>query len=201
MSGLRERKKQESRQHISDMASWLFMQRGFDAVTVAEIAEAAGVSTKTVFNYFPRKEDLFLDRLPEAADLIVRTVRERPAGVEPLAALREAALRLPRERHPLGGIGEGYEHFLRVVVDSPALRARVREFLDEVEALLTTLLDEADPKGPWSRVAAALVVAAFRATYAISFRRTLAGDRPEDVLDDHIALLNRSFDALERALA
>ncbi|WP_067135558.1 TetR/AcrR family transcriptional regulator [Microtetraspora malaysiensis] len=201
MSGLRERKKQETRQQISDTASWLFMQRGFDTVTVAEIAEAAGVSTKTVFNYFPRKEDLFLDRIPEATDLIARTVRERPADMEPLTALRQAAVRLVREGHPLGGIGEGYEHFARVVVNSPALRARVREFVDEVEDLLAKLFEEIEAKGPWSRVAAALVVAAVRSTYATSFRRLLDGDRPEDIRDDHIVLLNRSFDVLERALA
>lgn len=62
MAGLRERKKWETRRRISDVATGLFFARGFDNVTIAEVAEAAGVSRMTVFNYFPRKEDLFLDR-------------------------------------------------------------------------------------------------------------------------------------------
>lgn len=78
--GLRERKKRQTRSLISDVASGLFVQRGFDNVTVAEVAEAAGVSAKTVFNYFPRKEDLFLDRYPEAVELVTRAVRERAEG-------------------------------------------------------------------------------------------------------------------------
>lgn len=61
--GLRERKKRLTRQRISGEATALFLERGFDEVAVAEVARAAGVSTMTVFNYFPRKEDLFLDRI------------------------------------------------------------------------------------------------------------------------------------------
>ncbi|MFG3293597.1 TetR/AcrR family transcriptional regulator [Streptomyces sp. NPDC048179] len=60
--GLGERKKRQTRQHISDVATGLFVERGFGAVTVAEIAEAADVSVNTVCNYFPAGEDLFLDR-------------------------------------------------------------------------------------------------------------------------------------------
>ena len=58
--GLRERKKLATRRAISDIATGLFMERGFDNVTVAEVAEVANVAKMTVFNYFPRKEDLFL---------------------------------------------------------------------------------------------------------------------------------------------
>src|SRR5450432_4005955 len=60
--GLRERKKRLMRQQLSDTATQMFMERGFDAVRVAEVAEACGVSEKTVFNYFPTKESLLLDR-------------------------------------------------------------------------------------------------------------------------------------------
>ncbi|HEY0194530.1 MAG TPA: helix-turn-helix domain-containing protein, partial [Kofleriaceae bacterium] len=83
MPGLRERKKQETRKRISDTATGLFMQRGFDKVTVAEIAELANVSKMTVFNYFARKEDMLFDREPEALELIRRAVVERPAGAIP----------------------------------------------------------------------------------------------------------------------
>jgi AcrR family transcriptional regulator len=202
--GLRERKKRQTRQLISDVASGLFIQRGFDNVTVAEVAEAANVSTKTVFNYFQRKEDLFFDRFPQAVDLITRAVRERPVGEEPLAALRRLALELLKERHPLGGVGEGYQFFWQVVLDSPPLQARAREFVEELEGLIGALFAEATgaaPGDPWSRLSAALVVAAYRTAYVVGARRILAGERADDVLDDHIVLLNRSFDSLERALA
>lgn len=202
--GLRERKKQQTRKAISDVASGLFIQRGFDNVTVAEVAEAADVSTKTVFNYFPKKEDLFLDRFPEAAELITRAVRERPEGEEPLAALRRMLLDLLERRHPLGGVGDGYQFFWQVILDSPALQARARELVDGLEDLLGSLFAEtsgAGPGDPWPRVAAALVVSAYRTTYITTARRILAGESFDDVIDDHIALLNRSFDALERALA
>src|SRR3982751_5006220 len=70
--GLRERKKRQMRQRLSDVATELFLERGFEAVRVAEIAAACGVSEKTVFNYFPSKEALILD-LPEATMTMLRT--------------------------------------------------------------------------------------------------------------------------------
>ena len=68
--GLRERKKRATHQAISNVATGLFLERGFDEVTVAEIAEAANVAKMTVFNYFPRKEDLFFDREEEGRVLL-----------------------------------------------------------------------------------------------------------------------------------
>lgn len=206
-SGLRERKKRQTRSLISDVASGLFMLRGFDNVTVAEVAEAAGVSTKTVFNYFPRKEDLFLDRFPEAIELVTAAVRERPEGEDPVAALRRLAVRLLEEGHPVGGIGVRYQIFWQVVLDSPALRARVRELLEEFERVVADLLAEASgagpagPADPAPRLAAALFVAAYRVAYLTSARRILAGDPPGEVVADHVALLDRSLRAVEHAVA
>ncbi|MER6799893.1 TetR/AcrR family transcriptional regulator, partial [Amycolatopsis mediterranei] len=77
--GLRERKKQATRLLISNVATGLFAERGFEEVTVAEIAEAAGVSKMTVFNYFPRKEDLFLDRHADRLAELTSVLRSRPA--------------------------------------------------------------------------------------------------------------------------
>ncbi|WP_326640923.1 TetR/AcrR family transcriptional regulator [Streptosporangium sp. NBC_01755] len=91
--GLRERKKRETRERISNIATGLFMMRGFDNVTVAEVARAADVSVNTVFNYFGTKEDLLFDRQEEVEDLPSRVVRER--------GRQDSALRLPgRARHP-----------------------------------------------------------------------------------------------------
>src|SRR5919201_5865627 len=112
--GLRERKKAQTRQRISNVATELFVVRGFDNVTVAEVADAAGVSKMTVFNYFPRKEDLFFDRGPEAADLIADAIRGRRDGETPVAALRRLMLDLLSRRHPLAAVGDRFPGFWRV---------------------------------------------------------------------------------------
>ncbi|MFB6440645.1 TetR/AcrR family transcriptional regulator [Streptomyces sp. NPDC056411] len=202
---LRERKKLVTRRRISGEATVLFIRHGFDNVTVAEVARAAEVSTMTVFNYFPRKEDLFLDRIPEARELLTRAIRERGADEQPLAALRRLTLDLVAERHPLGAVGEGFEHFWRTVLDSSALRARGREAVEELEGVLAGLLAEAaggDGGRPdhGSRLAAALIVAGIRAAYAEALRRQLRGDPVEVVAAEQAEVLRRTFDALERAL-
>lgn len=201
--GLRERKKAETRQRISDVATALFVARGFDRVTVAEIAEAAGVSKMTVFNYFPRKEDLFLDRLPEASALIAGAVRGRAADETALTALRRLHLDLLAQRHPLSGVGDRFPAFWRTVLDAPALRARAREALEELENLLAALIAEAEgvpADRPRVRLTAALTIAASRALYLAVAQRLFAGERAEDLVDDQRALINRTFDALERAV-
>ncbi|AJC59144.1 Transcriptional regulator C TetR family (modular protein) [Streptomyces sp. 769] len=203
--GLRERKKLLTRQRISGEATLLFIERGFDNVAVAEIAHAAGVSTMTVFNYFPRKEDLFLDRVPEAVELVVGAVRGRGADETPLAALRRLALELLAQRHPLGGPGEGFEHFYRTVLEAPSLRARAREAVQEVEAALAGALAEAaggDPARPGrdARLAAALIIAGWRTFFAEAVVRQLEGDPADEVAVDHEAVIRHTFDVLGRAL-
>src|SRR5213592_1512790 len=86
--GLRERKKQQTREVIAESAGRLFAERGFDAVTVAEVARAADVSEGTVFNYFPTKEDLFYGGMEIFEAELVEAVRQRPAGESVLAAFR-----------------------------------------------------------------------------------------------------------------
>src|SRR5919197_2844961 len=84
--GLRERKKQQTRQLIADTARRLFAERGFEAVTVAEVARAADVSEATVFNYFPTKEDLFYSGLEAFEQELLSTIHERQPGESLLAA-------------------------------------------------------------------------------------------------------------------
>jgi AcrR family transcriptional regulator len=98
--GLRERKKHATRQAISNIATGLFLERGFDEVTVAEIAEAANVAKMTVFNYFPRKEDLFFDREEEGRVLLREALEKRSRSEPPLAALRILVDQLVEQNHP-----------------------------------------------------------------------------------------------------
>ena len=126
MSGLRERKKHETRQRISDIATGLFVERGFDAVTIEEIAAAAGVSGVTVFNYFGRKEDLFFDRGNEDYEMARQALAQRAAGVTPLRALQKLVHQLVKEESPLVSFGTLTTAFWRTTKGSPSLRARAR---------------------------------------------------------------------------
>src|ERR687888_2293400 len=122
--GLRETKKLQTRQEIAAKAMGLFARRGFDHVTVAEVAEAAGVSEKTVFNYFPTKEDLFYDEVPEREAALVEAVRNRAPGESIVAALRRLqAGECPRMCSP------GFATFARIIEESPALQAKELEIM------------------------------------------------------------------------
>lgn len=193
VESLRERKKAETRQRIADVATRMFVERGFDDVTISEIAEAAGVSKVTVFNYFPRKEDIFFDRFPQAHDLLAEAVRERRPDETPLVALWRLAVDLAEQGHPLGGFQDRYVHFWQTVLGSAALRARVREAVAEFEAYLAELLTGADPH---PRLTAALVVAAYRCVYTESATRLLAGEKAAAVTPDHIAAVDHAFSVL-----
>src|SRR5215210_3457372 len=135
--GLRERKKERTRQLIADTARGLFLERGFDAVTVAEVAREAEVSEKTVFNYFPTKEDLFYSRLEAFEEELLAAVREREPGESVVAAFQRFLLR-PRGLFDLAGdeATERLRAVTRVITGSPALLARERQvFADYTESL------------------------------------------------------------------
>src|SRR6266566_7410263 len=117
--GLRERKKQRTRQAILEAAFRLFEEHGFESVTVAEVARAADVSEGTVFNYFPTKEDLFYSGMQVFEAELVEAVRNRGAGESVLQAfrsfLRERSARLAKEE-VAGIVAEA----ARVIAASPA---------------------------------------------------------------------------------
>lgn len=197
VTSLRERKKAETRQRIADIATPMFIERGFDNVTITEIADAAGVSKVTVFNYFPRKEDILFDRFPQVRELLTAAVEGRQPDESPLSALRRLHLDLAEQGHPIGGLQDRYAHFARTVLDAPALRARAREAMEEFEAHLAGLLTGIDPH---PRLTAALVLAAIRAVYIEHAARILAGEKAAEVTPEYITAIKQAFDTLAGGL-
>jgi AcrR family transcriptional regulator len=169
-AGLRAWKKARTRSTISDVATGLFMRDGFEAVTVAQIAAAAEVSVKTVFNYFPSKEDLFFDRADDIVGALVDAVVERPPGTTIVGALHVvlADRRVPFDAGGWRGLRdpEGYERFRRFLETeecSPALRTRRLVMTELWTARLTQLfthqldLPAGDPR---AAALASMVIAA-----------------------------------------
>ncbi|MGN9840212.1 TetR/AcrR family transcriptional regulator [Nonomuraea sp. H19] len=136
--GLREQKKRETRQAISDHATQLFLERGFDRTTIADIAAAARVAKMTVTNYFPRKEDLALDHHEEFVQGLASVVAARTPGESALAALRRAYVSALERRDPV--IGFTGRDFARMIADSPILVARLRDLHDQREDALAAQL-------------------------------------------------------------
>ena len=198
--GLRERKKRATRQLIADIASGLFIQRGFDEVTVAEIAEAAGVSKMTVFNYFPRKEDLFLDRHADRLRELEEVVRERPSGESAVAALRRHQHELLAARHPLSGAIEGAHGFWLVLRSSPALMTRFHEQEREIGVALAAVLTEETGDAVGSRMVAGLLAATISAVFATAVGRLVDGDDPGEVQRDQVAVIDQAFGFVEQGV-
>jgi AcrR family transcriptional regulator len=141
MAQLRESKKRQTRQAITHAATALFMERGFEETTIAEVAEAAGVAKMTVTNYFPRKEDLFFDMHDEVVLGPARAFADRAAGASALDAVRDDCLRAIALHDPL--MGRTDPGFTRVIDRSPVLRARLREIFEQREQALSVVIAEA----------------------------------------------------------
>jgi AcrR family transcriptional regulator len=143
--GLRERKKRLMRQQLSDTATAMFLDRGFDAVRVAEVAEACGVSEKTVFNYFPTKESLVLDRL-EATVASLRAGLADPAIPPVEAALQILGRELIAMTSWLAGQddpGQAAQAIVRfgdLIRATPSLRAYQADMMDQFAAVATQIL-------------------------------------------------------------
>jgi len=194
--GLRERKKRATRQAISNVATRLFTERGFDNVTVAQVAAAANVAKMTVFNYFARKEDLFFDREDESRELARAALAERPPGQSPVAALRRLAHELVEKEHPFAKLTGGSSRFWRTVEQSPALQARAREMRDELVNDLAKLIAEAVGSARLdasAHLAAASVVTTWTVAYAQAQRRQRQGGTGDAVSSVFLDLIDRGF--------
>ena len=179
--GLRERKKQRTRELIAETARRLFIERGFEAVPVAEIARAAEVSEATVFNYFPTKEDLLYSRLEAFEAELLTAVRGRKRGESVLAAFGRF---LSEPRGLLASddpkVVEELAAIVRVIAESPSLLAREQQiYLRYTVSLAAALAQEsgadADDVRPW--IVADTLIGIHQALVDYSRRQILAGMR------------------------
>jgi AcrR family transcriptional regulator len=205
--GLRELKKQQTRQLIADTAWRLFADRGFDRVTVAEVARQAQVAEATVFNYFPTKEDLFYHRLEAFGAGLVEAVAARKPGEPALAAVRRYLL---GSDGLLAQVAAGDAEALqrlrtvsRVIAASPSLLAREQQAIGRsTDALAEQLAAEtgAPADDVTARAAANALLGVQRALVDHVRRRILADDRPERLADEVRELGRRAFALLEQGL-
>ncbi|MFC5745419.1 TetR/AcrR family transcriptional regulator [Actinomadura rugatobispora] len=198
--GLRERKKLETRRRLSDIATGLFLARGFDNVTIADVARAADVSVNTVFNYFKTKEDLFFDRQDEIVGQAARAFRDRRPGESAVAAFHREFLRGLDEHAPQTSFHEGAETWTKTVMDSPALTARQREIGQRAQDELAAALAEDTGAGPddlGPRIAAAMIFSAQQVLSGEIVQRKLAGESLEEMRADVYAAVERVYGLLE----
>lgn len=186
LDGLRELKKRETRQRISNVATELFLARGFEAVAVTEVAAAAGVSEKTVYNYFPTKEALVLDQIQGQIERLIGAVRDRPQGVSPSAALVGALKEDSRrfyELIPADQISR-IEEFSAMVRGTPALRAAWSEHRHQMVTALTQVLAgelQVEETTPEPLTAARALVGLVELLYDSRLRHATAGGAPHEV--------------------
>jgi len=200
-TGLRERKKQQTREEIASAAMKLFTERGFDAVTVAEVAEAAGVSEKTVFNYFQAKEDLVFPEGEARWEALLESIRTRPAGASLVAPFRQATHELLDQ--VASGDVEQIVARPRLVMASAALRGRLFVWWEQEAALLAPVIAEAagDNEGRLvSAVVARTLAWTHRITFRAAFTRLLAGEDQKRVARDLRKQVDEAYDLLECGL-
>ncbi len=194
--GLRETKKLRMRAVIADQAMQLFAERGFDRVTVAEVAAAADVSQKTVFNYFPTKEDLFFDEVPEREAAIVDALRGRAPRESIITALRRLQV---GECNRLSS--PAFATFARIIEDSPALQAKELEVMAHFAQVLAAAIqsdsgvDERD-----ARIAAGLLISVHRQLFRSARKQALAGRHGAAAARRLRGDLERAYSLLEHGL-
>ncbi|MGC4948815.1 TetR/AcrR family transcriptional regulator [Streptomyces sp. DT224] len=192
--GLRARKKERTRDVIGDAAVSLFLERGFDSVSVNDIAAAAEVSKPTLFRYFPTKEDLVLHRFADHQGEAARVVRDRRSGVEPVTALHRH-FRAGLDRYdPVTGLSDHPEvvAFHRLVFSTPSLAGRLTRYqLEDEEALADAL-----GIGVRARLLAAQVLAVQRVLARANWQKIAAGRTAHDVRPEAVADADHAFGQL-----
>ena len=205
--GLRELKKEQTRQLIADNAWRLFADRGFDEVSVAEVAREAQVAEATVYNYFGTKEDLFYWPLEAFGTRLAEAVATRPVGEPALAAFRRALL---ADGGLLAQVEAGDAQALdrlrtvnQLITASPALLAREQQALNQAASVLAGVLaadTRAAPGDLRPQLAAYALMGVHRALLEHVRSRVLGGDKPAGLAAEVRKLSARAFEFLEQGL-
>ena len=198
---MRERKKQRTRSQIADAAAGLFAERGYEQVTVSDVARAADVSEQTVYNYFPAKENLVLDQDEALRDRLVQLVRDRPPGVSPAAAIRDEALAFVDGIAPMpaeqvrGGLGS-------LAAVSPAVRRLSLEMTDRHAAAIAAAIMRAEPDANplLVRTRANALAGVFQTITDETGKRCRAGQSPAVIAAELRPLIAALIDDLDRWL-
>ncbi|QES39150.1 TetR family transcriptional regulator [Streptomyces venezuelae] len=201
--GLRARKKQRRFEEISETAIALFLEKGFEKVSVAEVAAAAEVSKPTLFRYFDSKEDLVLHRFADHEDEAARTVAARPAGLTALDALHRHFLAGLDRHDPVTGLNdaEGVLAFHRLLYGTPSLVARLHGYQNRSEQALATALRDAHGGTPLAaRLAAAQIIAVHRVLAEDNWRRVAAGEPVAEIEPEAVRSANTAFTDLRTGL-
>lgn len=191
--GLRERKKRQTRERISEVALGLFVERGFDNVTIAEVAEAAEVSVNTVYNYFQAKEDLVLPPDEASPQRLADIVRERSLGESAAGAVLARLRREVRGRERRVGLTSGFGRFVEMMRAAPTLSARLEDLSHQMTEALAVLLAEetgAAAGDPLPRAAAWHIGSLHALVLTEIGRRTAAGERPDAIAEAVLELLD-----------
>ncbi|WP_369234803.1 TetR/AcrR family transcriptional regulator [Streptomyces sp. R21] len=201
--GLRERKKIQTAKRIYRTAVELFIERGFDDVSVQEIADAAEVSKMTVFNYFGSKEDLVFLPVEEHFSDAARAVREREPGESAVDAVRRQFLELVESRDPAVGLhGEPFSRQVRqLVMETPVLMERAFIAAQKGTRELAAQLAEETGDPTLATIAAAMLSAARNALIEEHHNRVAAGESPDAVAADATERTERAFDLIEKGLS
>jgi AcrR family transcriptional regulator len=193
-----------TRQAISNAATLLFFERGFDHVTVDEIAATADVGRMTVFNHFPRKEDMFFDRDEEGREMLREALRQRDPRFAPIETLRLLAHRLVAEQSPYLDFSVMGQTYIETIEGSEALKARARAIRDELAQVATVALSECvgrEPADPDAHLAAGLLLATWTVAFIQAHRTFRQSRDAEEAKAAFLAIVDKGTLGLKAAMA
>ena len=173
-------------------------------MTVDEIAAAADVGRMTVFNHFPRKEDMFFDRDQEGREILREALRQRDPQVPPIETLRLLAHRLAAEQSPFVEFSAGSQGFIKTIEGSETLKARARAIRDEFAQVVTAALSECvgrEPTDPDALLAAGLLLATWTVALIQGHRTFRQRRNPEEAKAVFLALVDQGTIGLKAAMA
>jgi AcrR family transcriptional regulator len=203
-SDRRSRKRLVTREGISVAATRLFLERGFDNVTVDEIAAAADVGRMTVFNHFPRKEDMFFDRDEEGREMLRDALLQRDPRVAPIETLRLLAHRLVVEQSPFVRFTVESQGFIETIEGSETLKARARAIRDELAQVVRVALCECvgrEPTDPDAHLAANLLLATWTVALIQAHRTFRQSRDTREAKAAFLAVVDKGTIGLKAAMA